>query len=167
MEKLLVMMVGVPGVGKSAFIKENFTLANVVSRDAIRFSLVSEDEEYFSKEKEVYQVFVSEIKKSLENNFLTVVDATHINCASRTKLLRALGKSLKGVKVTAVVLLADIETILKQNANRTGRELVPEEAVMRMANNFDPPRLEEGFDTISFYKDGELVYVLGGDWEAQ
>ena len=49
----LFVMVGVPGSGKSTFLKENFEgkgNVKIVSRDAIRFSFVKPDEPYFSKE---------------------------------------------------------------------------------------------------------------------
>ena len=46
----LIMMMGCPGVGKSTFVKEHCPehIDTYVSRDDIRFSIVREDEEYFS-----------------------------------------------------------------------------------------------------------------------
>ena len=52
--KKLYVMCGGPGSGKSTWIKKNLPTfkgyTKVVSRDEIRFSLVKEGEEYFSKE---------------------------------------------------------------------------------------------------------------------
>ena len=46
-------MVGAPGAGKSTFIKNNKDKlcgsVNIVSRDEIRFSLLKDGDEYFSK----------------------------------------------------------------------------------------------------------------------
>ena len=66
MTKLWVMC-GVPGTGKSTWIKNNLSKfegeVEVISRDEIRFSMVSEGEEYFSKEDEVFKEFINRIKK--------------------------------------------------------------------------------------------------------
>lgn len=159
--KTLYIMVGIPGSGKSTCIKNNleilirdYGVGKVVSRDAIRFSLVKEDEPYFSKEREVFDTFIKEIKEGLADekiNFV-IADATHINQASRTKTLRALSGSLKGVKVVAVAMITDLDTCLQRNMKRTGRELVPEDAIINMYHNLTRPEVEEGFDEIWLVK---------------
>lgn len=154
MEKFnkLYIMVGVPGSGKSTWILNHQAKFKrpykVVSRDQIRFSLVGEDEEYFSKEKEVFEKFVEAIKEGLDSNLDVYADATHLNEASRSKLLRALGTSLKGIKVEAIVIRPSFDTIVKQNAQRSGREFVPLSALRRMNYQFTMPTEEEGFDRI-------------------
>lgn len=146
----LYVMVGVPGSGKSHFLANNNLIKpyKIVSRDQIRFSLVKEGEEYFSKEKEVFNKFIKEIKDGLDNNFNVYADATHLNEASRSKLLRALGTSLKGVKVEAIVIRPSFDTVVKQNAQRSGREFVPLSAIRRMNEQFTMPSCEEGFNKI-------------------
>ena len=171
MIKNLFVLVGVSGSGKSTLAKkiveELGASAKIISRDEIRFSMVAEDEEYFSKENEVFKEFIHQIKESLNTNQNTIVDATHLNCGSRTKLLRAIGADLEGAAVYAVVVLNDLEIILKQNRERKGRAYVPESVIKNMYATFEAPTLEEGFKEIMFYKNGELKYVMGGDWEPQ
>ena len=171
MIKNLFVLVGVSGSGKSTLAKkiakELGASAKIISRDEVRFSMVAEDEEYFSKENEVFKEFIRQIKESLNTNQNTIVDATHLNCGSRTKLLRAIGADLEGAAVYAVVALNDLETILKQNRERKGRAYVPESVIKNMYATFEVPTLEEGFKEIMFYKNGELKYVMGGDWEPQ
>ena len=171
MIKNLFVLIGVSGSGKSTLAKkiveELGASAKIISRDEIRFSMVAEDEEYFSKENEVFKEFIRQIKESLNINQNTIVDATHLNCGSRTKLLRAIGADLEGAAVYAVVVLNDLETILKQNRERKGRAYVPESVIKNMYATFEAPTLEEGFKEIMFYKNGELKYVMGGDWEPQ
>ena len=171
MIKNLFVLVGVSGSGKSTLAKkmakELGASAKIISRDEVRFSMVAEDEEYFSKENEVFKEFIRQIKESLNTNQNTIVDATHLNCGSRTKLLRAIGTDLEGVAVYAVVVLNDLETILKQNNEREGRAYVPESVIKNMYATFQAPTLEEGFKEIMFYKNGELEYVISGDWEPQ
>ena len=146
----LYVMVGIPGSGKSYFLANNNLVKpyKVVSRDKIRFSLVKEEEEYFSKEKEVFNKFIKEIKDGLDGGFNVYADATHINEASRTKLLKALGSSLKGIKVEAIVIKPPYNIIEKQNAQRTGRKFVPLSAIQRMYSQFTMPSCEEGFNKI-------------------
>jgi len=146
----LYMMVGVPGSGKSHFLATNNLVKpyKIVSRDQIRFSLVREDEPYFSKENEVFNKFVEEIKSGLDNGYNVFADATHLNEASRSKLLRALGSSLKDIKVEAIVIRPPFDIIKQQNAQRTGREFVPLSAIRRMNEQFTMPSCEEGFDKV-------------------
>ena len=82
----LYLMMGIPGSGKSTYLKTRFIeRLRVISRDEIRFSMVKEDEEYFSKEKEVYAEFISQIKEALKFEAEVFADATHLNETSRAK----------------------------------------------------------------------------------
>lgn len=148
-------MCGTPGSGKSTWVKKHIMsfsgYVKVISRDQIRFSMLKDDEDYFAHENEVYNKFIEEIKDGLENCDVTIADATHLNIASRTKLLRSLGKSLKGIKVKAVVIRPSLQTTLTQNEMREGRSLVPRDQVRRMYYQFTMPTLDEGFDEIWKY----------------
>lgn len=145
------------GSGKSTWIKEHLHAfpgyTKVVSRDDIRFTLVKECEEYFSKEKEVFKQYIEEIKDGLRYCDTTVADATHLNEASRNKLLRALGSALQDVEVDAVIIKAKLETALNQNENRRGtRSYVPRSQIRRMYSQQTLPSFEEGFDKIYVYQ---------------
>ena len=156
MNKKMFVMCGAPGSGKSTWLEEKVIKniyakpATVVSRDKIRFSLVKEDEQYFSKENEVWEKFITQIKEDLEKWSVeeVYVDATHLNIASRSKLLRALGDSLKGVEVNAIWFDLPVETCLERNENRTGLAHVPSNKIEEMYINFQEPMREEGFDNI-------------------
>ena len=164
--KKMYVMVGVPGSGKSTFIKNHIegikTSYAVISRDEIRFNLVPEDKPYFSEESAVFTRFVLGIKKSLRENDITIVDATHINEGSRGKLFRALGSFLKDVQVSAVVLKVPIELAIERNNLREGRALVPKTAIKNMYSQFSMPSFKEGFDRIIIYeydKNGKEIRI--------
>ena len=159
-------MVGIPGSGKSHWILNHIDFfagtKNVISRDVIRFNLLEEDDEYFAKEKEVFESFIRQIKNSLEKNDHTIADATHINGGSRGKLLRALGESLENVEINAIVMDTCLAKCIEQNEQRKGRKVVPETALRNMWSNFSMPVLEEGFDNIYVYRktDDSIIYRI-------
>ena len=145
-QKNLWLLVGIPGSGKSTWVHEQLDseCKHWISRDAIRFGMVQEGEEYFSKEKQVFNLFVRAVQADIDSNFITdiYVDATHINEASREKLLRRL-KNLENVNLNAVIFDISLETCLERNAQRTGRACVPETAIRNMYNNFRNPALDK------------------------
>ena len=158
----LWMTVGIPGAGKSYWITNHIDFftgsVRIISRDAIRFNLLGENDNYFSKEKEVFNSFVNNIKDSLNKNENKIADATHINGSSRGKLLRALGDSLKDVEINVIVIDTCLAKCLEQNEKREGRSIVPETAIRNMWSNFSMPVLEEGFDNIYIYrKDNDII----------
>jgi predicted kinase len=167
MKKKLYVLVGAPGSGKSTWAQTHLaslpTPALYVSRDVIRYSLVNEDEEYFSKEKEVYKQFISTIRHGLQKCNSVIADATHLNENSRSKLLRALGTSLRDVEVSAVVIQQSLEDTLSQNKMRYGtRAFVPEEQVKKMYSSMTIPTFEEGFDKIYIYNSNKCTILEKG-----
>lgn len=174
MKKKLIILSGVAGSGKSTYAKEKLLSecgesCAIVSRDEVRFSMVSEDEGYFSKEDNVFSEWIEQIKKSLLTNEYTIADATHITRGSRDKLFKALSSSLEGVDIIAYVILNDLDTILTQNEQRTGRAYVPPTVIKNMFHSFKTPTLEEGFKEIVYIKNGEIIYIAGDEqnWTPQ
>lgn len=151
MKHILFLTSGCPGAGKSTWANKQPD-SIVISRDEIRFSLVSEDEEYFSKETKVFWEFVAQIQSALDTPGTpknVIADATHITKKSRDKLLNAL--VLTNVEqVIVVVVMPSLREALRRNAQRKGRKRVPEKVVRNMYFQFERPEYDEPriFDTI-------------------
>ena len=149
MSKNVYMMVGLPASGKSYF--ATHILANgenwyYYSRDNIRFSMVKEDEPYFSKEKQVFNEFVNRINSVLDNknDCNIIADATHLNMGSRRKLIRALHIT-NDINIIPVVMKTPYRKCVKRNRMRHGREQVPESVLLDMLQGFSHPS-EDGYN---------------------
>lgn len=145
-EKTLYVAVGIPGSGKSYYIKNKIKTATQkwVSRDQIRFSLVKEDEPYFAHENQVFLKFCQEIQNAINDKNISEIyaDATHLNRRSRKKLFRAL--NLTPIhKIIILYFDTPIETALSRNEKREGRTNVPESAVRDMYSRLELPQLDE------------------------
>lgn len=161
MSNKLYLLMGCPGSGKSTWIRNHLNDSSIcISRDRIRFSMVAEDEEYFSKEKEVFKRFVNEINYALADGFDVFVDATHLNKASRNKILCSISSKFVS-EINVIWIKTSLEECLKRNDNRIGtRSFVPKNAIHRMFYQIEKPEFEEGFDTIYIVEDGQPIQIL-------
>ena len=150
----LIMMVGVPGSGKSTWVKNNMPdNSMVISRDAIRFSMLKEGEDYFAHEDEVFEIFIDHIAKGLKAGFIVFADATHLNKKARAKVLNKVHKFAD--EIEAVVLDTDLETAFERNDQREGRAWVKHGIIRRMWFSMEMPTKEEGFNKITIIKEEE------------
>lgn len=142
----LVLMMGLPGAGKSTWAKTHMGDNDIyISRDAIRFSLVGANEEYFSKETSVFDQFVASINEALAEGFAPAVyaDATHLNRASRQKLLNRITAPYDRLEI--VFINNSVPVCLDQNESRKGtRAYVPKGVIRRMSCSLEEPCFREG-----------------------
>ena len=156
----LFLMCGVPGAGKSTFLKNRVKKDSsvIISRDVIRFSIVKPDEEYFSHEDEVLKIFWGQINKALAENKNVFVDQTSLTPKARKWLLQ----HVNGYDHANLIWIdEDIQTCLERNEMRRGtRAYVPRSVIRRMNEQFIEPSLEEGFYRIYRYnsKEDKLTY---------
>ena len=145
--KTLYMMIGLPGSGKSTWLKTYANNGVIISRDAIRFAMIGEDEPYFSKETEVFNRFIENIQECIDNDSVEniYIDATHVTEAGRNKVLNRLNLD-KVDKKCAVLATTPLHTCLLRNSLREGCERVPESAINNMALSFEWPKDE--FDEV-------------------
>mgnify|MGYP002623180416 CR=1 FL=1 len=161
--KNLYLMCGIPGSGKSTwcykFLDYEDENAAYISRDKIRFSYLKDEDEYFSKEDEVFTTFVSSISDTIDTDKIEniLVDATHLNEKSRNKVLKYL--DLDCVNVIPVNFLVDFDLALERNNLREGRSCVPYSSLLSMYNAFRPATDQEKY---SYYKILNLQIVKDG-----
>ena len=126
------IMSGVPGCGKSTwarkFTAEHDNVVNV-SRDEIRFSLLTDGEDYFAREDDAIAIFYSEINEALAEGHDVIADATHIS-------ERALRETMRCIDIDCDKVLVSfdtpLDTCITRNAHRDGRARVPERVIRNM-----------------------------------
>lgn len=157
MKQRLFMMVGAPGTGKSTFVlnnmKEDFIY---ISRDEIRYSFLEEGDDYFAKERKVFNEFILRINEAImwDDYPNIIIDATHLTKASRAKVLKRLATV---DEIRAMVMTTPLEVALERNAKREGRTRVPDDVIKSMYNSFELPTKEEGFDSIAYINENGIA----------
>lgn len=148
MRKTLYLMCGPAGSGKSTYISKKILsdtnhFYHHSSRDTIRFGLVKENEEYFSKENEVFNLFCEDINETLHSDLYDCVfaDATHLTVKSRQKTLDKL--NLKNIDIVPVFMEVPYVETLRRNSERTGRKFVPEKVITNMFQSYTIPTFGE------------------------
>lgn len=158
----LYIMIGCPGSGKSSYISEIATEEDaIVSRDRIRFELLSDDDDYFKKENEVFNIYVDNIIQNLREGKDVYADATHISKGSRRKLLNRIPRHLYK-DLHAIYMRVPFQIAASRNRNRKGRACVPENVMNSMYNRLEEPMFEEGFDYITIVDLDKITFMDRG-----
>ena len=160
--KTLYIISGIPGSGKDYFLNKYFgnsSNVKIISRDVIRFSLIENNDEYFSKESLVFSKFCKAIREAFDEYDIVVANATHLNERSRNKLLNSLGEDfLKDKLINCIYMDVPLKVALERNAKREGLSLVPEDAIKRMYKSAYRPNYGERYEYNKIY----IVNEKGG-----
>jgi len=162
----LIMLCGLPGSGKSTWaadaiaqFEEEHKTVSYCSRDAIRFSMLSNTDRYFAHEREVWRTYVDNINESLRTGIdIVICDATHISAASREKLLKRLEYD---IDTNLEVIFFDLPPMecISRNAQREGRAKVPPQSIIQMAEMLEVPKIEE---FTKYYFHSIQICIKGG-----
>ena len=146
---LLIVMVGLPGSGKS-FISKQLAEVNddisIVSSDAIREEFYGDANDQSHNDK-VFRIVNKRLKEGLVAEKKVILDATNISKKRRKALLR----DLKYPKSMAIVMAVP-EYICKKRDEERDRH-VGSDVINKMIKNWCPPHYSEGFDFISIVYD--------------
>lgn len=165
MKRYLLLLSGLPGSGKSTYC-QNFLHAHEPgsaiwhSRDEIRFQKLKDEDDYFSYEDEVYDLWIRAIQSSLSNNpqfKYVLADATHLSERSRNKTLSHLNIP-EDVEVINIVFNVPLAVCMQRNSQRIGRARVPDKVIKRMNYAFCMP--DNDYRTVIVFENGkELGHI--------
>ena len=127
-----------------------------VSRDEVRFSMIAEEDDYFSKEKQVFEEFVNRLCGNLSDVYINnvIADATHLNEISRDKLINAIRRKRPNLPLNITMVYFDIplEVCKFRNDKREGRAHVPDEVMNKMYAQLEFPKLRKGLKAIEIVR---------------
>ena len=165
--KILYLLCGLPGSGKTTWAKANKTpFDTYVSRDEIRFKLLKDQDSYFQNEKKVFDIFVNKIIEGFNRSTTVFADATHLTEKSRNKLLNRL--YLEDVDIIPINFYTSLDTCCERNSQRSGLAHVPTDVICGM--KYIPARFNEKYHyagLYNIYENGEEVYVENEEVEKE
>jgi predicted kinase len=131
----LVILIGLPGAGKTSFFRERFADTHVhVSKDLMRNR----------RDRQAHQLRL--IDEALAAGRSVVVDNVNASAADRAALIE-IGRR-HGAVIVGQELVASVADCLARNRGREGRARVPAVAIHAAAKRFERPQLVEGFDRL-------------------
>jgi predicted kinase len=139
----IVVLVGLPGSGKSTYLERIGTAG--LSSDAVR-KLLADDETDQTIHVRVFQTVRYLLQQRLEiGRPVTYIDATNLTPEERAPYIE-IGRA-HGCEVEAVFFDVPLSVCLERNAQR--HRVVPAEAMTKMAAKLVPPAVEEGFTRVT------------------
>lgn len=144
----VVMMVGVPGSGKSRIAEQLSTLLSIpiLSSDAIREEICG-DASNQSINDAMWQLLYQRAESALASQQSVIIDATHAVAEYRRKDIDRY-RTLGAQAVVGVYIVTSFHMACERNALR--ERTIPQHAIRRMHGFLQatPPSTAEGFDMV-------------------
>jgi len=143
----IVVLVGLPASGKSTYLQKAGVTG--LSSDAIRRWLTDDETDQTIHDR-VFQTLRYLLRHRLQlRRAVTYIDATNLTPPERAPYI-GIGKSY-GAEVEAVWFDVPLDLCRARNAAR--HRVVPDEALVAMADRLLPPTLAEGFSRVITVRD--------------
>lgn len=130
-----VILVGIPGAGKSTFGRERFPHYEHISKDAFP---------PHARNKQARQD--AALRAAFSAGRSVVVDNTNVTPADRAAVI-AIARVF-GARVAGYYFPVSTREAVARNERREGRARVPKVAIFTSAKRLVPPAMDEGFDEL-------------------
>jgi predicted kinase len=148
----IVVLVGLPGSGKSTWLAQNG--GGGISSDAVRM-LLADDETDQTIHTQVFQTVRYILGQRLAiGRPVSYIDATNLTPEERRPYIEI--ARAHGCEIDAVFFDVPLQVCLERNARR--QRVVPPEALAKMAAKLVPPSTAEGFTAVTTVRAPAGVY---------
>ena len=153
MRPKFIMLVGIPGSGKSTYAENLINSTNSIhlSSDGIRAELYG-NEAIQGNPSEVFKIMHERTLEALTNGINVVYDATNIIRKDRASIM---SKIPKDVEAECHIMWTPIEICIKRDSER--ERTVGKEVITRMYSRFQPPCYDECFNIIKIIRSEEYT----------
>jgi len=131
----VIVLIGLPGAGKSTFARATFPSHEYISKDAFPPG---------ARNKQARQD--AALRAALAAGRSTLVDNTNVTPADRAAIM-AIAREY-GARIVGYYLDVPVREAVARNERREGRAKVPKVAIFTCAKRLVPPSLAEGFDEL-------------------
>ena len=149
---MLIMMMGVPGSGKSTIALEYAALyrakgynVKIISSDGVRAELYG-DESIQGDNKQIFSIVESRIFEQLRADGIAIYDATNLSSKRRKDFVQRVKAMFPEAKAHCIDVDPSLGTCLERNEQRERH--VPRSVICRMYVQKEPPFITEGWDDI-------------------
>ena len=154
----LIMLVGIPGAGKTTYAKEVVQEVGSdilhVSSDGIRKELRPDDDWYHPEDNgKVYEIMFKRTLDALANGKDVIYDATNVSRKDRASIIH---QCPRYVKIECHIIWAPIETCIERDATR--EHPVGKEAIDKMLKRFQAPFYDEGIAEIKIVRPADFLF---------
>ena len=136
-----MILVGIPGSGKSTFARARYSHHEHVSKDLFPPS---------ARDKQARQD--AALRRALGAGHSVIVDNTSVTPADRAAII-GIAREF-GARIVGYYFRISTREAVARNETREGRAKVPKVAIFTSAKRLVPPAIDEGFDELTVVESG-------------